>query len=329
MKHCSHFSKRISAAAFCIVLLLSACGREQNTFLTENPDAESAVIIKESKSGSAEKAVSPKEQSSEADKQPTRTPKQALSEMMIDPPYDFDIAEMQPCDFGDFFTVQYPIKRSEEMLLGKTPYQTVMTTIDGEKAGKTVFIVAGIHGDETAGWSAAELIAKGGSIKKGRLIIISPANSMGAENSTRYVTDRLDLNRSFPGSKNGNAAEMIADEIYSRAAESGACLLLDLHEARIVSSKADFLGSSVIYTELDKMDDLFFDLIFAAQTGEICSEPFNYHFPAPVGSINREVTCGLGIPSITVETFRGYPLERRIADQLDIVQYVLEYFDML
>ena len=167
------------------------------------------------------------------------------------------------------------------------------------------------------------------ALKKGKLIIISPANSNGAKNSTRYVKDRLDLNRSFPGDKNGNAAEVIADEIYNRVKESGACLLLDLHEARIVNSKADFLGSSVIYTELDKMDDLFFDLIFAAQTGEICSEPFNYHFPAPEGSINHEVTCGLGIPSITIETFRGYQLERRISDQLDIVQYVLRYFGML
>ena len=37
----------------------------------------------------------------------------------------------------------------------------------------------------------------------------------------------------------------------------------------------------------------------------------------------------LKIPAITVETFRGYPLERRIADQLDVVQYALRYYGMI
>lgn len=338
MRYYGHLAKIIMAALACIILLLSACGREQNAFAGESVAADKIAEVQAASSAAdnslAAGIAEPPEQigdrpEQEREKQPARTQLQALSEMMIDPPYDFDINEMLPCDFGDFFTAQYPVKRSEQIMLEGTPYQTVMTTIEASQPGDTVFIVAGVHGDETAGWSTGDLIAKGASIKKGKLIIISPANSNGAKNSTRYVKDRLDLNRSFPGDKNGNAAEVIADEIYNRVKESGACLLLDLHEARIVNSKADFLGSSVIYTELDKMDDLFFDLIFAAQTGEICSEPFNYHFPAPEGSINHEVTCGLGIPSITIETFRGYQLERRISDQLDIVQYVLRYFGML
>ena len=37
----------------------------------------------------------------------------------------------------------------------------------------------------------------------------------------------------------------------------------------------------------------------------------------------------LGIPTITVETYRGYELERRIGDQLDIVEYVLRYYGLI
>ena len=91
----------------------------------------------------------------------------------------------------------------------------------------------------------------------------------------------------------------------------------------------DFLGSSLIYTSLDKMSDMYLDMLMATETGELCSERFNFYGPGPVGSINNTVTTQLDIPTITVETYRGYPLERRIGDQLDIVEYVLTYYGLL
>ena len=44
---------------------------------------------------------------------------------------------------------------------------------------------------------------------------------------------------------------------------------------------------------------------------------------------NNTITTQLGIPTITVETFRGYEMERRIGDQLDVVQYVIRYYGMV
>ena len=77
------------------------------------------------------------------------------------------------------------------------------------------------------------------------------------------------------------------------------------------------------------MSDLYMDLLLATETGDLCSERFNFYGPGPVGSINNTVTTNLEIPTITVETYRGYPLERRIGDQLAIVQYVLTYYGLL
>lgn len=258
-----------------------------------------------------------------------RATRETLAEMLIDPPYNFDPAQMRASDFGPFFTGIATVTRTETALLTGTPYETTLTVIEGAAAGPTVFVVAGIHGDETAGYSAGNLL-KDVSIAAGRLCVISPANANGVANNSRYVADRLDLNRSFPGRPNGNAAERVADAIYRQVQEAQPDLLLDLHEARMVmSDKSDYLGSSLIYSDLADMDELFFDLLFATQTGEICSEPFAWYAPGPAGSVNRTVTGQLGIPAITVETFRGYPLERRIADQLAVVQYVLDYYDML
>lgn len=257
-----------------------------------------------------------------------RATREALAEMLIDPPYTFNPDHMKASDFGPFFTGTAATVRTETVLLAGTPYETTLTVLEGAVDGPTVFVVAGIHGDETAGYSAGNLL-KDISIAAGKLCVLSPANANGVANNSRYVTERLDLNRSFPGKADGNAAEQIACTILGQIEALQPDLLLDLHEARMMSDKSDYLGSSLIYSDLAGMETLFFDLLFATQTGEICGEPFAWYAPGPEGSVNRTVTGQLGIPVITVETFRGYPLERRIADQLAIVQYVLGYYDML
>ena len=91
----------------------------------------------------------------------------------------------------------------------------------------------------------------------------------------------------------------------------------------------DFLGSNLIYSSLTGMEDLFFDLLFDTQDGKVTSRPFNVNGPGPAGSMNRTVAEELGIPAITVETFRGFQMERRVSDQLKIVAYVLRYKGML
>lgn len=193
-----------------------------------------------------------------------------------------------------------------------------------------MYIVAGVHGDEIAGWMTGNLVKKIG-IKAGTVYILAPANRWGAsaEPRDRYVTGEQDLNRSFPGDPNGTMAERVADSIYQDIAKVDPIFLFDLHEARANKSDRDFLGSSLIYTSLDKMSDMYMDLLMATETGDLCSERFNFYGPGPIGSINNTVTTNLEIPTITVETYRGYPLERRIGDQLAIVQYVLTYYGLL
>ena len=77
------------------------------------------------------------------------------------------------------------------------------------------------------------------------------------------------------------------------------------------------------------MEDMYFDLLFATQDGTICHNPFDQSGPGPAGSVNATIANSLHIPVITVETLRGFSIERRVQDQLDIVQYVLNYKGML
>ena len=252
------------------------------------------------------------------------------TKVVIDPPYDFNPDEMLPRDFGDHFLTDYPVQTETYNIAVGTEMENEVLVIKGEQEGPSIYIVAGVHGDEQAAWETGKQLEKIG-IKAGTLYILAPANPWGAamEPRSRYVSEKWDLNRSFPGHPEGNAGRVAAYYIYEDIREKDPIFVFDLHEARVNSENYDFLGSSLIYTSLDGMEDMYLELLLATESGEICSERFNFYAPGPTGSLNNSVTTGLGIPTITIETYRGYPLERRISDQLDIVEYVLTYYGML
>lgn len=245
-----------------------------------------------------------------------------------EPESDVDLATSKISDFCDSFSGVYETERTTRTILTGTDMETEVTVLKGKEEGPTVYIVSGVHGDERAGWFTGTML-KSIDIKAGTLHIIAPVNRWGAEAHTRYIEDGVDLNRSFPGTPDGNMGERMAAALMADIAEVNPVFLFDLHEARSTGERADFLGSSLIYTSLEGISDMFLDLIFATQTGELCSEPFSYNAPGPNGSINSTVTNELHIPTVTVETFRGYQMSRRISDQLQIFEYVLHYYGLV
>ena len=310
-----------------LVLALAGCsapagGGSQSSSSSAGPAASTAP---ESSSTAASS------EGSEYDRREAIDRPEIGEEVVIDPPYDFDPAVMMPTDFGDYFVdCDYPTQVSTYKIGEGTDIENEVTVLQGEEEGPTIYIVAGVHGDEIAGWMTGNLVKKIG-IRAGTLYILAPANRWGAEREprTRYVTGEEDLNRSFPGDPDGNMAERVADSIFQDIKRVDPVFLFDLHEARANRENTDFLGSSLIYTDLSEMSDMYLEMLMATETGELCSERFNFYGPGPIGSINNTVTTELGIPTITVETYRGYELERRIGDQLDIVQFVLEYYGLL
>lgn len=246
----------------------------------------------------------------------------------LEPDSKLDIWNMKPSDFGEFFTKTFEVTKDSYKLMEGTLMETEVVHIHSENEGPCVYIVGAVHGDEKAAWYAA-ILTEQATISCGDLYILAPANANGAKNDTRYVVARQDMNRVFPGDPEGNEAERIADAIFSDIAEKRPSFVFDLHEAIIMTSGRDFLGSSYIFTKLDGMEDLFFDMVFATQDGTICHNEFSVNGPGPDGSVNNTVTNLLRIPTVTVETFRGFHIERRVYDQLDTIQFVLNYLGML
>ncbi len=84
--------------------------------------------------------------------------------------------------------------------------------VHGREDGPTIWVNAAIHGDEAVGVEVirqvlADLDAK---TLRGTVIAIPIVNVLGFMNGSRYLPDRRDLNRSFPGSARGSLAGRIA-----------------------------------------------------------------------------------------------------------------------
>ncbi len=84
--------------------------------------------------------------------------------------------------------------------------------VHGRHDGPTVWIDAAIHGDEAVGVEVVRQVLADLDAKslRGTLIAVPIVNVLGFMNGDRYLPDRRDLNRSFPGSRRGSLAARIA-----------------------------------------------------------------------------------------------------------------------
>ena len=80
--------------------------------------------------------------------------------------------------------------------------------IHGKKTGPRLFVCAAIHGDEINGIEIIRRLLKHKSMNRlmGTLIAVPIVNVYGVIHHSRYLPDRRDLNRSFPGSETGSLA---------------------------------------------------------------------------------------------------------------------------
>ena len=121
--------------------------------------------------------------------------------------------------------------------LYNTPTHLPVRVIRGKKSGPTVFVSAAIHGDELNGVEIIRRLRKLNILKrlKGTLILVPVVNVYGMMNLSRYLPDRRDLNRSFPGSSKGSLAGRIA-KIFFEEIVKKCSLGIDLHTASIHKS---------------------------------------------------------------------------------------------
>ncbi|GGB36524.1 succinylglutamate desuccinylase [Roseibium aquae] len=136
----------------------------------------------------------------------------------------------QKVEAGTRRTIDLPVS----VLSDHTPVTMSVHVVHGRKPGPAVFVSAAVHGDEVIGVEIARRILKAPNLDnlKGTLLVVPIVNAFGFLSHSRYLPDRRDLNRSFPGTPGGSLAGRLAhlfmSEIVKRC-DYG----IDLHSAAI------------------------------------------------------------------------------------------------
>jgi len=127
-------------------------------------------------------------------------------------------------------TIDLPVS----VLPDHTPVHLSVHVIHGRLPGPTLFVSAAVHGDEVVGVEIVRRLLRTASLKnmRGTLLAIPIVNSFGFMNHSRYLPDRRDLNRSFPGSASGSLAARLA-HIFINEIVSQSDVGIDLHSAAI------------------------------------------------------------------------------------------------
>ena len=142
---------------------------------------------------------------------------------MARPSFEIGSVRVRP---GSEKSVTLPITR----LVTGADVDLPIRVVHGKHDGPVVWVDAAIHGDEAVGVEVIRQVLAGLDPKtlNGTLIAIPIVNVLGFMTGSRYLPDRRDLNRSFPGSPRGSLAARIAhlmmEEVIAKCSVG-----LDLH----------------------------------------------------------------------------------------------------
>ncbi len=128
----------------------------------------------------------------------------------------------------------------------------------GKRDGPTLFVSAAIHGDELNGIEIINRLLRSSAIKRlrGTLIAVPMVNVYGVLSQSRYLPDRRDLNRSFPGSKKGSLAGRLAHLFLNEIVEQ--CDIgIDLHTGAIHRSNLPQIRANLSDPETLEMAKAF------------------------------------------------------------------------
>jgi len=173
--------------------------------------------------------------------------------------------------------------------------------IRGIEPGPTVFVTGALHGDELNGTGAIRsLIADPEwAPVRGNLIMVPVLNVLGFERHSRYLPDRRDLNRCFPGNASGSMATRLAKVIFD-AIVAKSDFGIDLHTAAV-------RRTNYPNVRCDFKNEVCMRMAIAFGAGVILDGC------GPKGSFRREATSA-GCPTIVVEGGEVWKVEPSVLE---------------
>ena len=156
-------------------------------------------------------------------------------------------------------------------------------------------------GDEINGIGVVReiLIAEPFKLRRGNLILVPVVNIPGFERHSRYLPDRRDLNRCFPGSDSGTRASRLADKIF-RLLVSRCDYGIDLHTAAVRRTNFPNVRADLRDPEVRRIAKAFGCEIIVDS-------------PGPKGALRR-AACRAGCPTIVLEAGEVWKIEPSVVE---------------
>lgn len=130
--------------------------------------------------------------------------------------------------------------------------------IRGKESGPRLLVCSALHGDELNGVEIIKRLLKHSSLKKikGTLVVVPIVNVFGFNMLSRYLPDRRDMNRCFPGTETGPLASRLAHLFLNEVV--GKCTHgIDLHTGAIHRTNLPQIRACLSNREIRRMADAF------------------------------------------------------------------------
>lgn len=185
------------------------------------------------------------------------------------------------------------------------------------RPGPTVFITAAVHGDELNGTGIIReiILEPPFDLAAGTLLLVPVINILGFERQMRYMPDRRDLNRQFPGSPEGSLARRFAHVVF-REIVLRSDYGIDLHSAAVRRTNFPNVRADLTNKATARIARAFgCELVINGK--------------GPRGSLRR-AACAAGRPAIILEAGEVFKIEPTVVEcGLAGIRNVLIELDMV
>jgi len=167
--------------------------------------------------------------------------------------------------------------------------------------GPALLLTAAVHGDELNGTGIIRelLLEPPFELVAGTLVLVPVVNVLGFERHSRYLPDRRDLNRSFPGSKDGSLTSRFAHVVFHRLV-SRCDYGIDFHTAALRRTNFPHVRGDLRHPEVKRLARAFgCELVIDAE--------------GPKGSLRRSA-CEHGHPTILLEAGEVWKIEPSVLE---------------
>jgi uncharacterized protein len=215
---------------------------------------------------------------------------------------------------------------AQGLVMPGTPCETPYWVKAGAEAGPVLLLCGGMHGDETAGYLAAEQLLTW-EIRRGTLVVLPRAHRLAIARHARAYPGNM--NAMFPGDAQGDLMHRLAAGIWELIKLTQPDLLITLHESvGFHREEPERFGQTLTYdferltplmqAVLDRVNP---DLPSAREKFSVFVKPYK---TCPTYCAGK----WLNLPATSIETCRQLPLEVRVREQLMVVMGFMDHLGM-